>query len=358
MGCSLLLSLALAEAVVRLVYGSPLHFRSPQPRYVTTEYGYKLEPRQRSFIGDSPLVVNDHGFRDHAWDVPKPVGRRRLLILGDSMPFGYHVAWEDTFGKVLERRLERSSPEVEVLVAAISGWDTATELAFLKAEGLELEPDLVVLCVFINDFGGGRPFDTSAAVAGQPVDTRPRWSRWMSEDTTLWLKRSALVFFVRSRFEWALAALHDRFLEPEGRKRNLEDRLMTNVDDEGTRAAMEATKSMILEMAELVGAHGADLAIAFMPNYEIFSHRPGSLGFVRALRRFSSRHRIEFIDTSDAFWAYGKVDDLYLRPWDNAHFSALGHELVAENLLTHLGPRLSNARPVTSNRGVDEGGSG
>jgi len=43
-------SLGLCEPAIRMIYGRPLAFRAPQPRYVTAEYRYKLEPNQRSLL--------------------------------------------------------------------------------------------------------------------------------------------------------------------------------------------------------------------------------------------------------------------------------------------------------------------
>jgi lysophospholipase L1-like esterase len=343
--CSVLLSLGLGELAIRALYGSPLPFRAPQPRYVAAEYGYKLEPNQRTFIGDKPLLTNEHGFRDLPWETPKPPGRRRILIVGDSMPFGYHVDAEETFGRVLERELGRSVRDVEVRVAAISGWDTWTELRFLETEGVRLEPDLVILCLFINDFRNGLPFDTAAVALGEPVNTRPRWSQWLSEDTTLLLKRSALIFFFRSRFEWAIAALYDHFLEAGDQRQGVETRLMANADDPDTRLATETMQSLIERMSGAVRRAGADLVIAFMPNYEIFGRAPDSLTFVRTLREFARARGIAFVDPTEEFRAHGKVDDLYLRPWDNAHFSAMGHRLVAARLSGEVETRLRSDEP-------------
>ena len=333
---AIVFSLGLGELTIRALYGSPLPFRAPQPRYVATEYGYKLEPNQRTFIGDKPLLANEHGFRDQPWQVPKPPGRRRILIVGDSMPFGYHVDAEDTFGRVLERELGRSTKDVEVRVAAISGWDTWTELQFLKAEGLQLQPDLVILCLFINDFKGGLLVETAAPPTGGQVETRPRWSRWLSNDAALWLKRSALVFFVRSRFEWAVAGLYDQLLDVDDRRVSVATRLMSNADDADTRSAIETMQSLIAEMDDVVRKAEAELAVAFMPNYEIVGREPDSLAFVRTLRSFTHARGIAFIDPGEDFRAHGRAEELYLRPWDNAHFSALGHQLVARRLADEI----------------------
>jgi lysophospholipase L1-like esterase len=264
------------------------------------------------------------------------------LILGDSMPFGYHVGFEETFGPVLDRQLGRSVKDVEVRVAAISGWDTRTELKFLRAEGMQLEPDIVVLCLFINDFMSILPLDGSPGTSGERVNTRPRWSRWMSEDAALWLKQSALIFFVRSRFEWAIASLYDRLLEPNHDGIGVESRLMANANDVGTRAAMEMMQSLIGKIDEVARRNGAEFAIALMPNYEMFAREPDSLNFVGAIRSFARERGIAFIDPTADFRSYGRVDDLYLRPWDNAHFSVLGHRLVAAKLLEELEPRFRN----------------
>ena len=90
------------------------------------------------------------------------------------------VAYEETFAARLQEALSRRRPEVEVILTAIGGWDTAQELAFLEEEGLRYEPDVVVLGFFHNDYRTAA--DSRRALELTPegrVDERPRSLRWV-----------------------------------------------------------------------------------------------------------------------------------------------------------------------------------
>jgi len=206
----------------------------------------------------------------------------------------------------------------------------------------------VILSVFINDFESAGSANLSAT-AGAHVNTRPRWSRWLPENAVLWLKRSALVFFVRSHFEWALAGLHARFLEPHDQRRGVATRLMENEDDADSRSAMARMRSLLEQVDDVVRGTGVEFAIVFMPNFEIFGRPPGSVRFLTELREFAQAHCITFIDPTDAFRSHGRVEDLYLRPWDNAHFSASGHRLVAKGMFEAVHHRIGSLA-ASSNR--------
>ncbi|MCX7670732.1 MAG: GDSL-type esterase/lipase family protein, partial [Anaerolineae bacterium] len=80
----------------------------------------------------------------------------RILLLGDSYVEGLRVPLEQTFGKVLEARLNAgasASLRYEVINAGVSGWGTDQQLLWWRAEGIKYRPDLVVLAFFPgNDF--------------------------------------------------------------------------------------------------------------------------------------------------------------------------------------------------------------
>ena len=85
--------------------------------------------------------INGHGLRDR--DVPyERQGKFRILVLGDSFTEGVQVEQDETFPKLLERRL---GDGVEVLNAGVSGYGTDSELLFWESEGWKYRPDLVLL---------------------------------------------------------------------------------------------------------------------------------------------------------------------------------------------------------------------
>jgi hypothetical protein len=111
---------------------------------------------------------------------------------------GWGVREEDTYGQQLASRLNREGSgdlRFEVINAGVPGWSLENELAYLQAEGLKYQPDLVVLDLTIaNDING-----KSALLAGND----PKPLRWLNDHTYFWP-------FLQSQMSWAKARAQGR----------------------------------------------------------------------------------------------------------------------------------------------------
>jgi hypothetical protein len=108
--------------------------------------------------------INRQGFRDREF-TPKGA-KKRLLVVGDSFVMGNNVAP----GENVPRQLEGLLPGWEVLNLGVLGYGPDQELLRLRQDGLALQPDAVLVCLFpandFNDLAKNRRAD----VAG--------WLRW------------------------------------------------------------------------------------------------------------------------------------------------------------------------------------
>ncbi|HYC22047.1 MAG TPA: SGNH/GDSL hydrolase family protein [Candidatus Bathyarchaeia archaeon] len=155
---SLVAALAVAELGLRAVGPSPpaeglrsLHEPRPDRPWL---YGLRPGAVGRLEIsGDVLYRINADGFRDRRYAIPKPPGTFRIVVLGDSIAFGYGVEERDAFPKVLESRLSELAPaaHVEVVNLGVSGYNAYTEAELLKDVGVKYQPDLVLLQFCIND---------------------------------------------------------------------------------------------------------------------------------------------------------------------------------------------------------------
>ena len=117
---------------------------------------YRLRPSEPDrFPEDHDDHINDFGFRDRSHPLPKPVGRFRVLGLGDSFVYGA-VSVRDNFLRVAERELNRGAEiSTDILLMGVPGWSTENQLGYLESVGLDLDPDLVVINFFVgNDVTG------------------------------------------------------------------------------------------------------------------------------------------------------------------------------------------------------------
>lgn len=145
-----------------------------------------------------PVEINSHGLRSPEITYEKPPGTFRILNLGDSIVMGWGVREEDTYGRLLESMLNEEGSvnlRFEVINAGVPGWNLENALAYLEAEGLKYEPDLIVLDLTIANDINGR---SSLLAVGDPGPLR-----WMSDHTYFWP-------FLQSQASWAKARAQGR----------------------------------------------------------------------------------------------------------------------------------------------------
>ena len=193
-GVSLLLSLGVLEVAVRMVdplgisyyewVGEYLRDMLPDDQLV-----YRHKPAWEKRYGNVLVTYNERGLRDRPI-LPKAEGEYRILALGDSVTFGLRVDQDKTFAARLESLLRgRLHRPVRVINSGVGGYNTVQELTYFKQEGIDLQPDLVLLTYVTNDKEEKRkPFDpwSKSSMRGKPF---PVMVEIMMEK--LWLYRLA-----------------------------------------------------------------------------------------------------------------------------------------------------------------------
>jgi hypothetical protein len=138
-----LLTFALGEVVLRFVH----HFH---PGFIFFSDSYNRF-RREPFSWDYSFRINSHGFKDVEFEVAKG-GAYRIIGIGDSFAVGV-VPYEDNYLTLVEEDLRRSGWDVELFNMGIPNIGPKEYSALLMAEGLELDPDMVLLSFFVgNDF--------------------------------------------------------------------------------------------------------------------------------------------------------------------------------------------------------------
>ena len=126
----------------------PLHVPSPNEKLV-----YELRPNAK--LGGM-TITNSQGFRDYEFCAEKPAGTYRIVVLGDSVTFGWWERTEETYPKVLESLLNSGGAggfHFEVYNMAVGGYNSAQEVELLKTKALAFHPDLVIVGFCPNDGG-------------------------------------------------------------------------------------------------------------------------------------------------------------------------------------------------------------
>jgi lysophospholipase L1-like esterase len=120
------------------------------------DLGYRLRANVDADARGVHVVTNSLGLRGpEVARTPAP-GTERVLVLGDSVAFGFRLEQGDTFPVLLEQELEqRDGGSWEVLNGGVEGYNTVNELAYLRSSLLDLQPRVIVVVFNLNDYDYG-----------------------------------------------------------------------------------------------------------------------------------------------------------------------------------------------------------
>ncbi len=253
--------------------------------------------------------INSLGFRGKETTVGKPANTVRIIGIGDSFTFGSGVRNSDTFLSTLEADLSDSvnGKNIEVLNLGVGGYNTAHELSLLYHMGLKYQPDIVVLCYFLNDTNAG-----GTAQAFSPhahVNQLPLWRRY-----------SRLADLLASGFERKQAA----------------EKLVANYNSSYQQDAPGWIRSRkaLQQMQILSQKRGFKLTLVIFPVLWNLSDNYPFLAIHQTITDFASGLGIPVLDLLPAFSGF-KGPELWAHP-NNQHPNAEGHQIAGHALAEFL----------------------
>jgi lysophospholipase L1-like esterase len=318
LGFSLLVSLLVAEMVVRLARPQAVMTVSRGLYQPDPPRRYRLAPGFRGTVSnqvefDTEVSLNRLGLRGPEIG-KRPRGGMRILALGDSFSFGVGAQDGETFPARLEEILRAKGVATQVLNSGAPGFGVPDAVAWYERYGLALDPDAVVLAVFLaNDLQDASPdqpkvavVDGALVVPGESGGPR-RWLYYHSHLFRL-LKISLLEGRVRSLFgmkePWAMRELRSEFslYEP-----SLPAEL---------RGGAEATERAVAKLGRLARSRSTRVLAVLIPSLPQVDpakweavleqlgldparhdrRRPN-----RLFREIFERHRVPVLDLTDAF---------------------------------------------------------
>jgi lysophospholipase L1-like esterase len=107
----------------------------------------------------APARINAHGFRGPDFELAKASGTFRIVCMGGSSTFGYEDRDEGTYPFLLQRLFEQEPApmQVEVINAGIAHMNTDHQVALLRGEVLDWDPDVLTIYLAYNDAYYPRP---------------------------------------------------------------------------------------------------------------------------------------------------------------------------------------------------------
>lgn len=335
-----LFAFGLCEVFARIKFPRPSDV-ARQPRIVyrfDPEIGYVLSPNQQGWFDEGWMTVNSLGFRGREVETPKPAGRFRIVVIGDSVASGLGVSDDETFASQMERVLTPrfSRGNLDVVNLAVGGYNTRQEVTLLRRNLEKLDPDLVLLGFYVNDIEGslenGRPADEGGTriVAenpqpGQVLHLETESSSWLNHQ----LRRSRLIYLVgrevtylmhrgewgSSRFAMEQDILHDK-VTPEIEKG------WTNVE-----------KAM--NQLRLLADSRFRVGIVVLPCKEQVTGEYRATNYEHRLREIAVRLGFFVIDPVPSLAAAQASGDLFI-PYDRNHPNAAGHRVIGQAVADRL----------------------
>jgi lysophospholipase L1-like esterase len=296
--------------------------------------------------GKAEMSINALGFRGREIPVRKPEGAFRILFLGDSITLGGGVPEESIFVDRVGHALAAiPAPSYEVINAGVGGVGLMEEEQLLKAAGMEVQPDLVVLCWYLND---ARP---PAGFPEEYVYRNPA-IKWINEQE--FLKRSYLVGFVYDSirriivnrqlhqmdkddlmFQWTDAFVRGKWVRDPNEFERLINLARYDFGDAWNDGSVDWMGRKIRELREFSEERGARFVVVAFPAqpqaYALFDS-PFIDKPQRELAEFCKAQGIPFFDLLPLL-RQRKSEPLY---FDNCHFTPHGHAVVAGAILEFL----------------------
>jgi hypothetical protein len=297
-------------------------------RSVRDEYDVTYQTNALGYRGEFPKSIR------------KPAGVKRAILLGDSFTLGWGIEESKSFAGILTARFKTKG--VEIINAGYHAcYSPDAYYAYVVKEGLELQPDLLIIYIFtgndwddmeanrwfaVDENGGPTRIETERLLTG--VDGRFINHLAPYESAPLVRNSYVLTSFVRQ------ADRVRRHFQPARKE--------IKPDNKGL-AVLRAFDSIERKVP---------IVYFIIPSSEYYSRdvNPQYRTFIAA-RHFAATH--EYVVTLLSQQAARKVIDLapFLEKSDylqqDGHFTGAGNEIVAEKTVPFIERLLTNRQSVT-----------
>ena len=201
-----------------------------------------------------------------------------MLFLGDSVTLADYLPYEESFPARVAESARKKGQDWEVINAAVGAISLENELAILLETGLSVEPDVVVVNFYLNDFAA------SPGVYLPPVPEGIRWSRFLHYGHLIMTNYLASIQLETQPVEEGV--------DLEAWKTTLESRLPTEEGDFRTNA--KAFNRLIVKHLRRWGGAWTEEAWARMtPYFETMAQLAKQHNFNLALIIHPVRYQVE-----------------------------------------------------------------
>jgi lysophospholipase L1-like esterase len=300
------------------------HWHDPNTQF-DPELGWGPVPSQSIIApGLGKISSNSLGFRSNELDITK----KHVILLGDSVTWGYGVSDDETVSSYLEKRLGDLNYQVDNL--GVSGYGLDQYYLYLKRH-IDKIPNLkkvvLIICTIndLKDAGSNARYGKKKPLFHHQANSleMPK-----SKINQFCLKNMTSKSFFLERFERvdkrfaALRMFLNRFSGDE-----------TLAAEELNRVAI----ALIEKMDNLVREHGADFLIVLAPITEDFEAESSEYQWFENLCTTGKYQCLDFTKILKGSITETSDVQKYYRDGDNCHYNKLGNRILAEAIDSYLG---------------------
>ncbi len=327
--CAIAIGLITGEVATRLA--GAVDGVSIMPRRLLTGTDDPLLPyRLRQGAGlmsqGVPVRVNRFGLRGVEIARQPENGTRRILVLGDSVAYGWGLVESDTFPVQLGEELRRLGLDVEVLNAGVPGYNTESALALLRHTGLSLAPDALVLGVSLNDFEATPSLSPLGLLLAGEARADDSWLAAHSE--FYFLLRWAAPALLKQRWQgWTgsgAASERDERIGQFLKRRAIASRRRFYAAPSGP--AWERIRRSLEDLRDLAAGSGLELAIVVFPEEDQLGAAESELEPQLRWKALCKQLELSCLDLWGSFAAAAGGESLFR---DLQHPNALGMRVAA-----------------------------
>jgi hypothetical protein len=279
---------------------------------------YQLRPHLDVRFGGVRVRTNSAGWRDHELSPEPPSNQLRIVVIGDSVVFGWGVEAHERFTNLLEQGLAAAHPNQpwEVMPLAAPGYNLVMEAEAFRRFGLPLRPALLIYGHVSND----------DCLPNFVVPRRPLWA--LDSFIRLYLEEGGMPSVqlvgrggLDPTAQEGTSTVPGDFCEPSSvppAYRHLvgEEAFRTELSELQATAHAAGIPLIVLNLSRSARVLERRLLPAGTPYVDLLASR----------RAFLARHGVE-VPYAESELVLGNGDK---------HPSATGHRLVADELLQYL----------------------
>lgn len=271
------------------------------------------EPRPGAHVHGAP--INDDAHRGPAFDRDEKRGVR-IAVLGDSTTYGFGLAEEFAWGRVLEKNLRGFGADVEVINFGVIGYSLEQGYRLYIGKVRDYAPDVV-----IASFG---------AVNDQVPDLLTDRAKIELVSHPLFRARRFLARYDAFR-------LLERIIGGKPASREIDE------EDVTPRVPLDQFRTRLVDLDRAVKEDGGRLFVVSPPRrLDGEKKYPSTLEYTEAIHEVTAREKVPIAEVRDVFREENADADLFLDSWHptakgHRHYAiAVGQELVAAGMFSEL----------------------